>query len=171
MTPYLKGLYLTIDVWREERDKDYYKIKSQLLVHIKVWESEHKNWIEERDMEVLRMKKDETAPEWLDPAPRLREDVMELKSLTAPEKPSVTRCWELESMTDFYLLWDSNGQGIGLGLWDHEGLIYDSVKWSTQWENETSNWKKETNMTVRIKELCKEHKLDNRELFILTYIQ
>ena len=23
MTPYLKGLYLTIDVWREGRDKDF----------------------------------------------------------------------------------------------------------------------------------------------------
>ena len=65
---------------------------------------------------MLRIIKDETSPEWLEPEPRLREDVLELKRLTVPEKPSVTRCRALESMTAFYLLGDSSGQGFGLGL-------------------------------------------------------
>ena len=43
-------------------------------------------------MEELRINKDETAPEWLALSPRLREDVLDLKSHTAPEKPAVTRC-------------------------------------------------------------------------------
>ena len=37
MTPYLKGLHLTIDGWREGHDKDFYKIKSQPRVCLKVW--------------------------------------------------------------------------------------------------------------------------------------
>ena len=37
MTPYLKGLHLTIYECRERRDKDFYKIKSQPRVRIKVW--------------------------------------------------------------------------------------------------------------------------------------
>ena len=36
MTPYLKGLHLTIDGWREGRDKDFYKTKIQLWVRLKV---------------------------------------------------------------------------------------------------------------------------------------
>ena len=48
MTPYLKGLHLNIDGWREGRDKDFYKIKSQPRVHLKVWEWEHENRLEER---------------------------------------------------------------------------------------------------------------------------
>ena len=52
--------------------------------------------------------------------------MLALKRLTAPEKPAVTRCRVSESMTAFYLLGYASGQGFGLGLWDHEGLIYDS---------------------------------------------
>ena len=66
---------------------------------------------------------------------------MALKSLTATKNPAVTRCQASELMTEFYLLGDASGQGFGFGLWDHEGLIYDSANWSTQWKNETSNWK------------------------------
>ena len=65
-------------------------------------------------------------PEWLDMAPRLREDIVVLKRLTDPENPAVTRCRESESMTDFYLLGNASGQGFDSGLWDHEGLRYDS---------------------------------------------
>ena len=52
-----------------------------------MWEWENENWLEERKLEVLRMNKDETAPEWLDLPPRLREDVLALKRLTVPENP------------------------------------------------------------------------------------
>ena len=81
---------------------------------------------------MLRMNKDEITPYWLDPAPRLREDVLALEMFTAPEQPALTRCRASDSMTDFYLLGDASDQGFGLGLWDHEGLIYDLANWLTQ---------------------------------------
>ena len=64
-------------------------------------------------MEVLRTNKDETTPEWLDPdpAPRIREYVLVMKRLSAPENPSVTRCRASESITALYLLGDASGQG------------------------------------------------------------
>ena len=62
MTPYLKDLHLTIYGWRDGSDKYFYKIKSQTRVHLKVWERENENWLEERELEVLRMNKYETAP-------------------------------------------------------------------------------------------------------------
>ena len=110
---------------------------------------------------MLRMNKNEIAPEWIDPTPRLREDVLVLKRLAAPEKPAVARCRASESMTAFYLLGDTSGKGFGLGLWDHEGLRYDSANCLTQWKNETSKWKEGTNITARVEELAEEQKLDN----------
>ena len=50
MKPYLKGVHLTIDGYIEGRDKYFYKIKIQLRVSLKVWEWEHENWLEEREM-------------------------------------------------------------------------------------------------------------------------
>ena len=92
---------------------------------------------------------------------------MALKRIAAPENPAVTRCRASESINAFYLLGDASGQEFGLGLWDHEGLRYDSSNCSTQWKNETSNWKEGTNITVRVEDIFEEHKLDNGELFIL----
>ena len=62
------------------------------------------------------MDKDETAPEWLDPAPRLRQDILALKRLTAPGNTSVKMCRALESMNAFYILGDASGKWFGLGL-------------------------------------------------------
>ena len=83
-TTYLKGLHLTIYGWREGRDKYFYKIKSQPRVSLKVWEWEHENCLEERELEVSMLNKYETVPEWLDLAPMLREYVLALKRVTAP---------------------------------------------------------------------------------------
>ena len=94
--------------------------------------------------------------------------MLALNSLTSPEKTAVTRCRALDSMTSFYLLVDASGQGFGSVMWDHEGLRYDLVYWSTQWENETSNRKEGNNITVRFEELAWEKKLDNGAIFILT---
>ena len=65
--------------------------------------------------------------------------MLTLKRITAQEKPVVTRCRSLDSMTPFYLLGDVSGPGFGSGMWDHEGIRYDSEDWSTQWEILTSN--------------------------------
>ena len=54
---------MTIDVWREGCEKELYKTKSQPQVHLKVWEWEHDNWLDEKELEVSSLDKDETAPE------------------------------------------------------------------------------------------------------------
>ena len=51
---------------------------------MKVWGWEHDNWLEEREIEAFSLNKDETAPEWFDPDPMLRKDIVALKRLTAP---------------------------------------------------------------------------------------
>ena len=92
MIPYLKVLHLTIYWWREGREKDLYKTKSQPWVQLKVWEWEHDNQLEEKEQEALILDKYETAPEWIDPAPMLREDIVVLNRLTAQDNSAVTMC-------------------------------------------------------------------------------
>ena len=57
-------------------------------------------------------------------------------------------------MTYFCLLGDASGKGFDSGLWGHEGQIYESENWSTQWKKETSNCKEGTNITVRVEGLA-----------------
>ena len=46
----------------EEREviKNSTKLRVNLRVRLNMWEWEHENWIEERELEVLSMNKDET---------------------------------------------------------------------------------------------------------------
>ena len=90
--PYLKGLHLKIYGWKEGRDKDLYKTKIRLRVCLKAWGWEHENWWEKKELEALSLHKYEAAPEWLDPTPRFREEIVELKRHMAPDRPAVTRC-------------------------------------------------------------------------------
>ena len=75
--------------------------------------------MEEKELEELSLDKDVSTTEWLDLVPRLREDIVALKRLTAPHKHEIKRCRALELMTAFYLLGYASSQGFGLGLWDH----------------------------------------------------
>ena len=81
---------------------------------------------------MLSLNKNKTVPKLLYPSPRVREDMLALKRLTAPENHALTRCLVSDSMTDFYLIGDESGQGFGSGLWYHEGLRYDLSNCSTQ---------------------------------------
>ena len=47
-------------------------------------------------------------------------------------------------------------------------LRYELEIWSTQRKNDTSNWKEVNDITVQVRGLAEEHKLDNGKLFILT---
>ena len=132
MIPYLKGLHMKIDRWKERRKKYLYKTNSQPQVRLKVWEWGNENWLEEKELEALSIHKYEAVPELLDPPTRLREDIVALKRLTAPHNPEITRCRASESMTAFYLLGYASGQGFGLGLCNNEGLRYDSENWYTK---------------------------------------
>ena len=92
MMPYLKGLHLKNYGWREGRNKDLYKTKSQPHVRLKDWEWEHENWLEEKELEALSLEDFVTLSENLDPSPRFKEDTVALKIITKPHMPAVTRC-------------------------------------------------------------------------------
>ena len=85
---------------------------------------------------------------------KVMDCIVALKTLTVTHKPVVIRCQALESVTEFYLLGYVSGKGFYFGLWDHEGLRYDSAKCYTKWKNETSNWKEGTNLTVQVEEIA-----------------
>ena len=55
-----------------------------------MWEWDNENWLKERELEALRLDKDDAALEWLDLAPWLREDIVARKRLTVTEKQAVT---------------------------------------------------------------------------------
>ena len=94
MTPYLKGLHLTIDGWRPGRDDElwpeYSKKPKDSHRQVWVWEWNSENWIEEGETD-LENGQEECSPELVSPAPRLTLDVETLENLTPSNEPAVTK--------------------------------------------------------------------------------
>ena len=72
LTPYLKGLHLTIDSWRPDRDSEGWKIRTK----------------EGRDKVCQDPVENPEAPKFVSPVNRLRDDVNALKILTSGESPT-----------------------------------------------------------------------------------
>ena len=164
MTPYLKGLHLTIDVWRPGRDSELrpeYSQKPkdrQREVRVSKWNSE--SWMEEGETDKEDVQ-EECPPELVNPAPRLTLDVEALEKLTASKEPAATKYRVGATMSALYLMGDASGQGFGSGLWDGKGLWYEAANWADHHRDGSSNWKEANNLTLKVEELAKEGKLND----------
>ena len=112
MTPHLKGLQLTIDVWRLGRDDklwpEYYKKAKDQEQQIWVWEWERESWIEEGEVDLEDLQY-ESPLELVNPAPRLMMNVEALEKLTLPEEPPETKCRVWAALAALYLVGDTSG--------------------------------------------------------------
>ena len=161
LTPYIKGLHLTIDGWRKNRDKEGWPQKVQ------AWEWNSEEWIDVQPSAIQGATLEE-APETVTAVSRLTSDLAALKHLTSGEEPATQKCRSREKFTALYLMGDASGQGFGSGLWDKTGLWYDAANWAEHCRDETSNWKEATNLAVKIEEKAREGLLVDAELFVFT---
>ena len=86
MTPYLKGLHLTIDGWRAGRDKELWpeysnKSKDQQR-EVRVWKWNLESWMEEGEIDGEEVE-EECPSDLVNPALRLILEVKALEKLTA----------------------------------------------------------------------------------------
>ena len=86
MPPYLKGIHLTLDGWRPDRDAHGYRVQQKKPQVPSVWEWESEAWI---DVDMNSLDPDDLeAPETVRAAPRLRDDINALQMLTEGSNPA-----------------------------------------------------------------------------------
>eukprot|EP00986_Skeletonema_menzelii_P007431 scaffold2926_cov176-Skeletonema_menzelii.AAC.1 len=175
MNPYLKGLHLTIDGWRPDRDEEGYRIKKRNRgreIEDELRWKEEEEAFERGEREDLEKheegEEDQEAPETVRAAPRFRGDIDALLQLTAGEEPAIQRCRVEGSMTAVYLGGDASGKGFGAAMWDDEEVVYSAGSWNATHSQESSNWREATNLTLKVEEMAAEGRLDGKELWIFT---
>ena len=132
MNPYLKGIHLTIDGWRLDRDEDGYRIKKHpndedwyrikkhlnLQDEVKLKEADKAfgnggggdlDGYERGSSEEVN----EEPPEMVKAARRLKVDLAALAELTAGEEPALQVCRVKGSLSAVYLMGDASGKGFG----------------------------------------------------------
>ena len=97
--PYLKGLHLSIDSWRPDRDEDGWRIT---------------NTVEPR----LQSKLDLTeAPEFVQMVPRWKDDLRTLVGFVSRIDPPQALARPTDCLVS-YLVGDASGAGFGSTHWD-----------------------------------------------------
>ena len=157
MIPYLKGIYLTLNSWRGNRNKDGWKDTKK----------------RKRDLETDQASPEvyEPPPTWVSAVPRLKLDISALMELTCLENPPDVPIRAVEPNAT-YLVGDASGVGFGSTNWtQHDnffvadyGTWHDSVT-----KDDSSNFREAGNLIIRTKALIRDGKLKTgSELFVFT---
>ena len=152
MVPYLKGLHLTLDFWRPNRDEEGWRATGI---------------VGPEDSVPLVTSK---APRFVKIAPRLEADLRVLMDLTAFDEAAAINV-RANCTAAAYLVGDASGSGFGDCLWvdGDEGLDIAFGSWDGNLTSQSSNFREGYNLVLRLEELLKSGKVNRgTELWLFT---
>jgi hypothetical protein len=151
--PYLKGLHLTIDGWRQNRDDDGWK---RATAHMKN--------LPESDFVTTA-----NYPVTVKPVPRLKGDLEALERLTEDLKAPVLLIQSKHIYVVRYGFGDASGGGFGSSITDNEcGLEIQIGTWTEAGTEHSSNFREFGNFVIRLEKDASEGKLKGAEVFMFT---
>ena len=178
--PYLKGMHLTMDSWREGRNKEGWKVK-------KVWASESDEMGQEdvSDLEGLenrepkdpwtlhqacaQVKSQADHPDTLHPVPRLRKDVQAFVALLSQEEAPWRFVRGGKVGTVGYGFGDAAKSGFGTTITKQLGKIwYRLGVWGSDEACESSNYRELANLVQSLESYYTSGELRGIELFLFT---
>lgn len=161
MTPYLKGIHLTLDSWRPWRKDDGWKLTSKemraTLSEMGCPEETYGNY-----------NANAKPPTRVQGVPRLQHDIRALLELFEGNEV-VRRQVRLSKMAVArYGFGDASGQGFGSTLQLDDRILYRYGQWASHVSDESSNFRELTNLVLAIEEAYDEGVLRETELFMFT---
>ena len=176
ITPYIKGLHLTIDGWRPGRDEQGWRTKKSKIARelgnaamgdpinrsggtVMIWKGPEDGWVEE----------DLRAPEFVRVLPQLKTDAQVLKTLIldleeAPHR--VVRGGHV--MEVFYGFGDASKPGFGATFVKGEQVHYRYGQWCTEVMEESSNYRELRNLVESLEDFLIKNDLRGLEMFLFT---
>jgi hypothetical protein len=149
MTPFLKGFHLTLDGWRPGRADDLWKLTDDTA-----WDA----LPEPRTQ----------PPDWVQPAPRLLDDLLALELMFQGPIPTVRLIRPTRLGVVIYGLGDASGAGYGSAFANDTTIWYYLGVWGADAEDSSSNFRELRNLTDAIELGVQSGRLQDCELFIFT---
>ncbi|KAL7575469.1 hypothetical protein ACA910_007367 [Epithemia clementina (nom. ined.)] len=169
ITPYLKGIHLTLESWRSDRDSEGWKMTPQewaQIAHRRDTDVEgghteyHDNYLD--------------APSQVTPAPRFAGDVAALEKLTEsihPPPPPTVLVQPVGKAKAALMFGDALGTGFGSSLWLQGVPTLDTEHglWTRMYGKRSSNFCEMFYLVARIQQHVEEKTLPpGTELFVFT---
>jgi hypothetical protein len=165
MVPYLRGLHLTLESWRDWRNKDGWKLPAR---EIETLIDAMKDYAPLPVLFTDLPKKKGKCIDTVTAAPRLKADVEAMSRLVrARVAPKVVRR-SRKMATAYYGLGDASGQGYGNGLVIGNQCHMEYGHWNDEIRAKHSNIKELTNLVGTVENAYAKGLLVNAELFLCT---
>ena len=168
VTPFLKGLYLTLNSWRPGgRDQDDWKISDKKW---KLFLSSRRNGGEliEDNTDMMVEDEDPAAPTTVMGSPRLKSDVEALWEILKPEVVPRVSIRAKNILSVVFGFRDASGTGLGATFTCAEGFNYRIGVWGSLEKDESSNWKEFANVVDSLNDEAELGNLKDTEVFMFT---
>ena len=178
-TPYLKGIHLTLDSWRSNRDEEGWKSKEKGLSTEEVYadEVQDKEWKDPfrlKDVKNGKYRDEKSgvrmeAPETVMAVRRLKDDVSALTHLLARE----TAPWRFirgdKVASAEYGFGDAAKSGFGATFEDADGNIWFRLGvWGHDTNDLSSNWRELANLVEALEARAEDDNFRGIEVFLFT---
>ena len=160
LTPYLRGIHLTLDSWRPNRDSDgWVGIASILEHHL---DDGSVGAAEERYPEV---------PGVVKAVPRLLNDLAALRRLTGQKSPPDVLVRPIDAMAVIFIYGDASGMGYGISLWKKgdNKICVEYGEWTKEFSERSSNQREMVNFVIFLEQMLRANKVQpGSEIFVFT---
>jgi hypothetical protein len=161
LTPFIKGMHLTLDGWRVGRDEDMWKLRRKNDEADGYWDDSEDRWVA---IDVGSAK----PPQVVKPAPRLKDDLAMLSELMSDVEPPLRMVRTKKISVAIYGFVDASGVGFGSSMETPGGLAFRYGLWGRDADDTSSNYKELRNLVEAVEEGVTSGELQNSELFIFT---
>lgn len=152
MVPFLKGLHLTIDAWRGDRDEDGWRITNTVERKFEFWG------------------KNDKPGKYVPMAGRFKEDMEALLHLTRHDHPPKIPVRPTKSLAA-YLVGDASGSGYGATLWGQgsNSFVATHGSWTKELSESSSNEREAYNLILNVEAALRNGDIEKgTELFVFT---
>ena len=169
ITPYLKGIHLTLDSWRDSRDTDGWKMKS----NARRINDDLKTTIINSNEEGLFGSKTESdrkfkVPKFVKAVPRLLEDLRALNSFFKDDVPPWRFIRGRLLVKAKYGFGDASKSSFGSTFQTNDGISYRYGTWGSDGQSKSSNFRELQNLAQSIEKEVKNKNMIGAEVFICT---
>ena len=162
--PFLRGFYLTLNSWREGRDKAGWKLSNQAY---QLFLQLGRRSDEEDHFENFKREDDE-APKMVKAVPLMKEHLNILVEMFSSEKP-VLRLMRGSSIVEaMYIFGDASGLGFGSSWHMDNQINFRYGIWGLGGEDTSSNYRELRNLVETLESNGEKEILKGKEIFLFT---
>ena len=158
LVPYLKGIHLTLESWRPDRDSEGWKLRAR--DREEVLQDEEKKRVLEGG-----------APVQVEKARRFNDDIKAISALTASEKPPKILARPKQGAQAVIIFGDASGEGFGSSMWVYgsNNIHTEHGLWTREYGARSSNFRELYNLILRLESLVACGKIEHgTEIFMFT---